>query len=133
MVIRLVLPEALPGPPQHAVGFSSDAPLPIPENLTQRVVWRRPQNQMHMVGHYYPFIENVLLFVKMKQSLHSYLRYFRTSQKAIAGATVQIPLDLAPEVAVNFFPSFRFSIRRRKPAQPLRLLLFELKKNFPWQ
>jgi hypothetical protein len=70
---------------------------------------------MHVVGHHYPVVQNVLALMKMPQSVRHKLRNLRPSQMALADATVQVPFDLPPELALYFFAGLRPSFGAQFP------------------
>jgi hypothetical protein len=66
VVVGFLLPESLAGATEYLIGLSACVPLAAAQNIAQGVIRHGPENEMDVVGHDDPLVEQVLLFVKVQ-------------------------------------------------------------------
>jgi hypothetical protein len=64
VIAGLALPESFARPLQEQIGLSRSVAFAAFEDLAQREVWNRPQDDMDVVGHDNPIIQQILFVVK---------------------------------------------------------------------
>src|SRR5215469_1954581 len=74
MVKRLPLPERVTSQFKDFVDFARRETLPALHDLTHRIVWHRPKNNVNMVGHDYPRIQSIAFAIEELQSSRGQIR-----------------------------------------------------------
>jgi hypothetical protein len=128
MVIGFVLPKRFSRSPQEDIRAPRRVSFSAAKNLTQRMVRHGPQDEMHMVGHDHPFIEQVMLFVKMPQCPGDHVRNVRPLEVTLAHAAIEVSLELPLKLSINLFARVGFALA--KPTNLFRLLPFEFEQHF---
>jgi len=77
MIKRFPLPKGFTRSSQQQIDFPGGVTFSAFENFTQRMIRHGPQDQMNMVGHHNPIIQEIVLLVEMQQSFGDKLRVFR--------------------------------------------------------
>ncbi len=84
---------------------------------------------MNVIRHHHPVVEQITLATKMSECGSNHVRNCGSAEMTFAGAFVQIPLNLAPEFAVDLLCLLGRGFGR-KLAQRLGVFLFEAKQHF---
>jgi len=94
------------------------------ENLAQREIRHRPENRLSVIRHYHSVIEQIVLAVKMSERVRDHGGNLGSAQKTFTHSLIEIPFDLAVEVAMDrlrrvFWTSWleAGAVFRRGPAQ----------------
>lgn len=130
MVVRFVLPEAFSGAVQEQIGLPGGVALPAPQDIAESKIRHWPQNQVHVVRHDDPIVEQVLLRMKVEQGVGDHFRNLWSPQITFAGAAIQLPLNLPLIIPIDFF-ACRWAVILKR-AEFLHLLTLELKQHLLW-
>jgi hypothetical protein len=115
-------------PFQEQIGLSRSVAFATFEDLAQREVWHRPQDDMDVVGHDNPIIQQILFVVKMPERLGDHVRDFRPAQMTFAHAAVEVTLHLAAQFAMDF-PGLLGACIGRESAQSFSVFALEAQEH----
>jgi hypothetical protein len=134
MVVGFRLPKRFVAHADDFLGPTRTELLPRFQDVTQQVIWHRPNDGVRVIGHHNPFVQQIPALVKVPHRAGNKIGNIRPAQMTSSRTTIKIALNFALKVTRDFFlgivNGFAPFGEVVQPAQSPGLLSFKLHQHF---
>ena len=107
MVVRFTLPEGVTRFSQNQIRLARGVAFPTFQNLAQGEVRHWPEDQVDVVGHHDPVVQQIVVTMKVTERLGDHIGDVWPAQMTCTSTLIEMAFNLAAVFTVDFAERFR--------------------------